>query len=212
MTPCIRRLAAATLLALLSACAATPATPQHAIAIRNVATPLPPAAPRRSDPDQRFEAALKLMKDHEVQQAQAAFLALTRDFPELSGPLTDLAILDAQQHQSAPAIAGLQRAVALNPRNAVAWNWLGSLYRERGDAAHAEQAYLQALAARPDYAAAHLNLGILYDVALRRPQDALAQYRLYRQSAGDNDLIVLAWIKELEGITPARVAIAGAQP
>lgn len=164
-----------------------------------------------NDPDQRFNAALKLMKDHQPREAQAAFMALARDYPDFSGPLTDLAILYAQSRQRPQAIAGFSKAVNMNPRNAVAWNWLGILYREGGDYARAESAYQQALSVKPDYAAAHLNLAILYDVALRRPQDALFQYREYLRTSGKEDLIVSAWIKDLE-MTVGTTVASGATP
>ena len=38
----------------------------------------------------------------------------------------------------------------------------------------------EAIALKPDDAAAHLNLGILYEVYLKRPQQALGQYREYQ--------------------------------
>ena len=169
------------------------------------------SATSRNDPDSRFNAALKLMKDNQPQEAQAAFASLSRDYPELSGPLTDLAILYAQSRQRGQAIAGFSRAVNANPRNAVAWNWLGILYRESGDYIRAEKAYQQALLVKPDYASAHLNLAILYDVAMKRPQDALMQYREYQRSSGRDDLIVSAWIKDLETISGTTVA-SGAAP
>jgi len=165
----------------------------------------------KGDADQRFNAALKLMKDHQPQEAQAAFAALARDYPDFSGPLIDLSILYAQSHQRPQAIAGLSKALSMNPKNAVAWNWLGTLYRENNDYPHAEQAYLQALSIKPDYAVAHLNLGILYDVSMRRPQDALSQYREYLCVAGKEDLIVTAWVKDLESTAGVTVA-SGAAP
>lgn len=165
----------------------------------------------KTDPDQRFNAALKMMKDHQPQEAQAAFTALAKDYPDFSGPLTDLAILYAQSRQRPQAIAAFSRATSMNPRNAVAWNWLGILYRESGDYRHAESAYQQALSIKPEYAGAHLNLAILYDVALRRPQDALFQYREYQRLSGTQDLIISAWIKDLE-MTVGTTVASGATP
>jgi tetratricopeptide (TPR) repeat protein len=152
----------------------------------------------KGDPDARFQDALALMKARRYPEAQAAFLALTTDFPDLSGPLTDLGILYAQSRQTALALASFTRAVKANPGNAVAHNWLGTLRRESGDVAGAEQDYRRAIAARPDYAPAYLNLAILYDVALRRPREALAAYQEYQRRAGQEDLIVAAWIRDLE--------------
>jgi tetratricopeptide (TPR) repeat protein len=188
-----------------------PATSPARVSPQKSGTAPTQTASAKADPDQRFNAALKLMKDHQPQEAQAAFAALAKDYPDFSGPLTDLAILYAQSQQRPQAIAGFSKAVSMNPRNAVAWNWLGILYREGGDYRSSENAYLQALSAKPDYAAAHLNLAILYDVAMRRPQDALFHYREYQRTSGKQDLIVSAWIKELE-MTAGTTVASGALP
>ena len=193
----------------LAACASPPArVPAPATPARLIQAPASiSVAPARSA-DERFKAALALLKNQQRAEAQAAFVALSRDFPEYSGPLTDLGILYARGRQPAQALASFGAAVEKNPANAVALNWLGILHREAGDYAGAEQCYRKALAARPDYAAAHLNLGILYEVAMRRPQEALAQYREYQKYAGDQNLIVTAWIRELEAAAPQKTAVA----
>jgi tetratricopeptide (TPR) repeat protein len=171
-----------------------------------------PAA-RKADPDPRFQQAIALMKARKYAEAQAAFLALSNDFPDLSGPLTDLGILYAQNRQNHLAMASLARAIKANPDNAVAHNWLGTLHRESGEFISAEQAYRRAIAARPDYAPAYLNLAILYDVSLRRPREALSAYQEYQRRSGQEDLIVAAWIRDLEARLPVRTASAdGAAP
>jgi Flp pilus assembly protein TadD len=177
----------------------------------------PSATVVKGDANQRFNAALKLMKDHQPAEAQAAFLALAQDFPAMSGALTNLGILYAQGRQRDQAVASMAKAVSANPKNAVALNWLGTLYRESGDFVRAEQAYRSALSVRPDYAAAHLNLGLLYELSLRRPRDALAKYRDYQRHAGGENLIVTSWIKELEiatagPVAPSAGSAAGAAP
>lgn len=171
----------------------------------------------KGDPDARFQEALALMKARRYSEAQTAFLALSRDYPKFSGPLTDLGILYAQSRQRALAISSLARAVSLNPRNEVAHNWLGTLYRETGDNLRAEQSYRSAIQLRPSYAQAHLNLAILYDVVLHRPREALASYRDYQRVRGSDDLIVSAWIRDLESRleTPApaaRTTVAEVRP
>ena len=169
----------------------------------------------KGDPDRRFQDALGLMKARHYPEAQAAFLSLTTDFPDFSGPLTDLGILYAQGRQTELAVASLTRAIKANPDNAVAHNWLGTLHRERGDFLRAEQSYRRAIAARADYAPAHLNLAILYDVALHRPREALIAYQEYQRRVGQEDLIVAAWIRDLEARLqpaapgPVRTASAG---
>lgn len=182
------------------------------------AAPAAAASQNKGDPDLRFQEALALMKARRHAEAQAAFLALSTDFPDFSGPLTDLGILYAQGRQTELALASLTRAIQANPDNAVAHNWLGTLHRERGDFLRAEQSYRRAIAARADYAPAYLNLGILYDLALHRPREALAAYQEYQRRLGGEDLIVAAWIRDLESrlqapapdsAAPVRTASAG---
>lgn len=160
-------------------------------------------APVKGDPDQRFQQALQLIKDKKPQEAKDAFARLAQDFPQYAGPLNDLGMLQAQGKQRDQAIASFNRAVAVNDKDDYAWGWLGILYRENGDYARSEQAYLKAIALKSDNAVTRLNLGILYDAYLRRPQDALAQYREYQRIAGkDSKPIVIAWINELQDGQP----------
>lgn len=160
-------------------------------------TPAAPKPSTKGDPQQRFDAALKLMKTHQDDQAIAAFTALSKDFPKYSGPYTDLGILYARHKQWDLALQALGQATAANPHNAVAYDWMGIAYRNKGDYARAEQAYRSALKAKPDDANAHLDLAVLYDVYLKRPDAALTEYQAYRD-AGHDDLIVQAWIKSLQ--------------
>lgn len=212
------------LCAALAACSSAGRKPKPAAAEPVAPVSAAPAQPLvdKGDPSQRFDAALKLMKDKQPQEATEAFTQLAKDFPEFSGPLTDLAILQANAKQRPAAIQNFQKAVGLNPQNWVAQNWLGTLQRENGDYAAAEKAYRGALAAKADYAPAHLNLGLLYDVYLKRPQDALNEYREYQRIDGGSKLIVSAWIHELEdrlgptapsdGATVPAAPVAPAQP
>ncbi len=209
------RLAVAALSASLGACGVGPVRSSSSADVAVPAAPtaqaVTPAHDTR-DADKRFSAALKLMREHQVPEAQAAFQALSRDFPEFSGPLTALGILYAQGKQKDQALASFAKAVAANPGNAVALNWLGSLYRENNDLRHAEETYKKAISAKPDYAAAHLNLGILYDVALHQPQNALVEYRQFQRIAGTQNLMVGVWIKEIEAAANTRTASAGEAP
>jgi len=155
------------------------------------------------DPQTRFDEALAALKAKKLKEAREGFAALAKDHPELGGPLTNLGILDAKAGQRATAIAEFSRAVVANPQNAIAYNWLGILYRESGNYARAEQSYLRALTLKPGDATVILNLAMLYDVYLKRPDDALARYREYQSLTGNKELKVTAWIKAIEASQPA---------
>lgn len=164
------------------------------------------------DPEARFAEAVDMMRTRQTAEAEAAFMALTNDFPEFSGPQTNLGILFAQSQRRDAAVAAFTRAANANPDNASAFNWLGILNREAGDYERARQAYEKALGINPDYAAAHLNLGLLYEDYLRRPQEALNHYREYLRVTNGEDLRVLPWIGEIESTLAAQAASAPAEP
>mgnify|MGYP000082527790 CR=1 FL=1 len=91
----------------------------------------------------------------------------------------------------------LKHATTLSPGQVAALNELGIAQRKLQRLAEAEQSYKQALTVRPDYAPAHRNLGILYDLYLGRKQEALKHYRRYADLQPDNEAAKL-WIAELE--------------
>ncbi len=155
-------------------------------------------------PDEQFAAALAALKAKNFDEARSGFEKLAKEHPEFSGPLTDLGVLDSKAGKREAAIADFSRAVAANPQNAMAYNWLGLLYRETKAYPESEKAYLKAIAIKPDYPQPQLNLGILYEVYLNRPGEALVRYRSYQQLSGNKELKVLAWIKGLEdaGVVP----------
>ena len=91
----------------------------------------------------------------------------------------------------------MQLALSLHPEHPAANNQLGILRRSQGRFADAEAAYERAIAADPDYALAYMNLGILLDVYLRRPADALANYERYQELLIEPDRAVAGWIVDL---------------
>lgn len=214
-----------TSLVLLGACSSVIRPGPTAPTTNTIAKPLPTKpAPAKLDAEGRFNAALDLMKQQQIPEAEKAFGDLAKDFPQYSGPLTNLGILYARSNRPQQAIGAFSRAVVVNPQNTVAYNWLGVLYRQSGNYPRAEQAYKQALAIDANNAEAHLNLGILYDSYLKRPADALAQYKEYQRLDGMKDLRVLAWVAELEksqtatkpspaaAVTPAKPTTPKKQP
>ena len=219
MLPSLRWLAPLLAIGLMAGCASSGSKPTKPAPVVEDSESTPdtaaPTKTAKGDPDARFTAALKLLKDRQMKEARDAFFQLAKDFPQYGGPYTDLAIIQYQAKQPALAIANFEKAARLNPDNAVAWNWLGVIARENKDYAKAEASYTKALQIKPDYAAAHLNLGVLYDVYTRRPADAISHYREYQRLTGGDKLIVTAWIKELEAAAPPAAAAAtttGAAP
>lgn len=202
--------------ALLAGCSSTASKPDSTA--KKPATPTAPAAttPDKGDPQARFAAALEQMKNSQPQEAEQAFVALTKDFPEFAGPWTNLGILYAKSKRRDMAVSAFTRAAQLNADNAVAFNWLGILSREAGDYARAKQAYEKALQLTPNDALTRLNYAILLDQYLKQPQDALVQYKQYLTLVQKEDLRVMAWIAQIEAqikaSTPPPAAAPAAAP
>jgi len=77
------------------------------------------------------------------------------------------------------------------------YNSRGILFREKGEFKKAEEDYLKCLSLKPDFDKAYLNLGILYELYLGRPEDALRSYREYIRLGGKRE-DVFAWIDIIE--------------
>lgn len=156
----------------------------------------PVTAPRT--PQERYAQALDLIKASRWTEAETALVAYVKEFPQYSGPRTNLGIVYARTNRKPQAAAEFAKAVSANPKNAAAHTWLGVLAREAGDFKQAELSYRRALAADLQYPAAHLNLAILYDQHMQKPREALASYTRYRELAGAQDLRAAVWVAELE--------------
>ncbi|MGH8447461.1 MAG: tetratricopeptide repeat protein, partial [Solimonas sp.] len=180
----------------LAACGNTPTKPEPPA---KSGQPTPPAqVPDKGDPQARFDAALELMKNGDAAGAEQGLTALTKDFPEFSGPWTNLGILYAKSKRRDAAINAFTRAANQNPGNAVAFNWLGILNREAGNYERAKLAYEKALSLDPNDNLARLNYAILLDQYLKQPQAALVQYKQYQAQNPKEDLRVMAWVAEIE--------------
>lgn len=162
------------------------------------ASPQKSAAPTADPTEANFGKALQLMQARDYTQAEPLLAELTQRQPQLSGPWLNLGILYARTNRRPQAIQSLRHGLGLNPKSAAAQNQLGILLRESGEMRAAELAYQAALTASPDYANAHLNLGVLYDVHLKQPALALKHYEQYRRLAPGDGARVAVWIADLK--------------
>jgi len=146
------------------------------------------------------------------------------NYPSLAEPSVNLAIVLRGAGDLAGADAALQRATTRSPDYALAWNELGLVRRAEGKFDDARMAYGKAIKADASYASTHRNLGVLLDLYLQDPTEALTEMEQYRRLTGE-DKPVSGWIAELRRRTgvaapapkqanapPAPVAPAGSAP
>ena len=84
-----------------------------------------------------------------------------KEHPELPEGQADYAIILAKLGKYREAMPHSERALAAGYRDPVLYNYLGISYGETGEQDKAREAYQQAVALNPGYAAAYLNLALL---------------------------------------------------
>jgi tetratricopeptide (TPR) repeat protein len=152
--------------------------------------------------------------------APVAVAALLANWPLLSTTLmravteTNLAVALQAAGRLDDATDHYQRAIALQPDYAPAYNNIGTALRAKGRPAEAIAAYERALGLRPEYGEAHYNLAnVLTDAG--RPQEAAEHFRIalrtMRGSADVHNNLGIALMgqgKTIEAIEEFRTAVA----
>ena len=179
----------------LSACASGPDTKP---AKANAAV-VGAAASRDVSPQAQtlFEQAVAVMAAGDYLEAQFRFEEFVLQYPDYPAAYTNLAIIHAVNGEDAAAEGRITDALLIDPRHTPTLNQLGMLLRRQGKFSEAEAAYLRAIEADPDYALAHYNLGVLYELYLQRLDDALLHFEKY-QSLNGGDKQVERWIADLK--------------
>lgn len=204
MPPCAKGCTIALLAVALAACGTGPKrepepSPDEAMVPAEPIDDTPaPDAEAPQTVEARYQEALGYMRSGRSDAARRAFDALMRELPDASGPPTNLGILAARDGQHERAQALLTQAIRRNPDNLVAHNWLAYSHRESRRPESAERTWLEALERAPDYTAAHINLGRLYEEVLADLPAAVRHYRAAYESSDGEALRVLPWIARLE--------------
>lgn len=151
-----------------------------------------------------FQRALSLMGRQRYTQAEV----LLESMPDASHRsllyLLNLGISYSRSGKPEEAKRIFRQVLERDPTNAIGYNELGIVERKAGHFQRAGEAYQRALELRPDYAPAHLNLGILCDLYLQDAECAMNHYQAYRRLTDVADPPVEQWIEALVQRYPER--------
>lgn len=142
--------------------------------------------------------AISEMKSGSLKRAQILLAKVIKQQPNFSNAHVNLSIIYINMKMLKKAETSLQQALKIDPNNIYALNQQGYLHRANGEFSKAKDSYARAIDIDSDYANAHLNLGILYDLYLYDLENAIEQYKKYSELSKDKDKKVSKWIVELE--------------
>ncbi len=145
-----------------------------------------------------YQAALDDLKNKKVKSAIKQLEALSETAPELDYLFTNIGLAYLKIEDYMRAETAFQRAISLNIRDFVAYNHLGVIKRTQGEFKEARQAYEKAISIDENYAQAHLNLGILFDIYFQDLKLALKQYQKFQSLNASPDKTVASWIIDIE--------------
>lgn len=144
-----------------------------------------------------FKHAQKAMKIQNYRKAEKLFTEMIRKYPDFAGPYANLGIIYARDGRDSDAEKQYKKAIKLN-NNPLVYNQLGILYRKNGRFDEAESAYKKALKLDKNYANAHINLGILYDLYMGDLKKAVIHYKRYQELSTKKDKKAAIWILDLQ--------------
>ena len=186
------------------------AAPTGAVATAAPAVAVPPP------PDPAIELPLQtagqLVAEERLDDAAAVWTELATRVPTHAAAPYNLGLLAMHRGQWPQALLQLEAAQSRAPRDAGVLDALGITYRNVGRFRDAEAAYRSSLEAGPDRAATHRNIGVLLDLYLQQPAEALPHFEQYMALTGATDKQVSGWIAELrQRVAPAEQS-AGVVP
>ncbi len=199
---------------LLAACQSTPETAQSpapavdtAPVTENAATE-PEAGTETSTAEpvpepvdfyqQFYIEAVASLKNGDTEQALELLIQVSTDAPDKPYIFTNLGLAYFKLEKLDLAEAAFQEAIIRSNKDAVAYNHLGILQRFKGQFEEARNQYQRAIRIDSDYALAHLNLGILFDLYLQDLKLALQHYQRYQALLDKEDSQVAGWIADIQ--------------
>jgi Tfp pilus assembly protein PilF len=145
-----------------------------------------------------FDRANEAIEQEDWSTAEAELQWLLENYPDLSGPSLNLALVYQYQGELDLAEQYYLQALHINPNNLAAYNQYAVFLREQGRFAEAEKVYKEALGVWEAHPQTHLNIGILYDLYMGDQGRALLHFHRYQNLTGSEDQQVAGWIVDLE--------------
>ena len=150
----------------------------------------------------RYQSALTELGNGNYETAKESLQKIIEIDANLAGPWANLALIHIKQNHYEEAEKKVKIALDKNPEMAQALNIAGVIEYQKGNINNAKNYYQQAITNKPDYALAHYNLALLYDLYLQEIAKAVIHYQHYLELSGHQDKRTRIWVKELKRNLP----------
>lgn len=150
------------------------------------------------DGPEYYNEAIVAAKAGKVDRSIVLLKKVTQSNPEYAAAFTHLGLQYLQKDNLQAADLAFKKSLELNSSDFVAYNHRGVIMRKRGDFAGAKSMYKTAIGHNPDYANAHLNIAVLYDIYLYELDQAMHHYKKYQAITAGEDKLVGKWIIDLD--------------
>jgi len=145
-----------------------------------------------------YRKAILLLNKNQLDTAKDIFLKLKSTRPELAGPYANLAIIALKQNQPDKALELVKTSLIRNDKLPQALNLLAYIEQENGEIKSAEKHYLEAIKYNQNYALAHFNIALLYDIYLQNVDKAIPHYERYMKLINNKDKTTADWVEQLK--------------
>ncbi len=148
-----------------------------------------------------YKEALYALKDGKPEAAEVLLKDIIEKHPNLAGPHANIALIYFQKGQTKQAKQSLEKTITLNPKNPYAYNIMGNIEKNKGNFSNAEKYFLLALKYKTDYAKAHYNIALLYDIYFHEIKKSIHHYQEYLKiinKKGIKDKQTADWIQQLK--------------
>ena len=145
-----------------------------------------------------YQEALANIQSDELNKAISELNKLVQAHPAHSGAAINLATALYKAKKFDEASRALDNAKKINPNIPEVYNLSGLINVEQGEYTSAEKNYLAAIKARKNYAEAHYNLALVYDIFYQDLGQAISQYEEYLTLTGNSDKATISWVAELK--------------
>ncbi len=153
----------------------------------------------QSDSEQeKYKNAVILLKKGKLDAAKNIFLEFKSDRPELAGPYANLAVIALKNNEPGKALELVKLSLTRNPKLAEALNLLAYLEQISGEIKSAEKHYKEAIANKNNYAIAHYNIALLYDIYLQDIEKAIPHYERYMSLTNNKDKSTADWLEQIK--------------